>query len=99
MSLLLDAGAFIAYEHGSRVVQAFLERAWRNGEPVRTTTGVVAQVWRKPSTQAKLARLFKGVEELNFDAARARSTGVLLGHAKHFDVVDGSLVEAARDGD
>lgn len=55
MSLLLDAGALIAFDRGSRVVQAFLERAARGGEPVRTTAGVVAQVWRRPSVQSRVA--------------------------------------------
>ncbi len=45
MSLLLDAGALIAYERGSRTVQAFLERAYRQSDDVRTTTAVVAQSW------------------------------------------------------
>ncbi|MBX3192912.1 MAG: hypothetical protein KF819_38360 [Labilithrix sp.] len=99
MTLLLDAGAFIAFERGSRVVQAFLERAQRGGEPVRTTAGVVAQVWRRPAAQATLSRLLRGIEELPLESSGARRTGVLLGVAKRTDVVDGSLVDAARDGD
>lgn len=99
MSLLLDAGAFIAFERGSRVVQAFLERAQRRGEPVRTTTGVMAQIWRRPSVQARISRLVAGIEEFPLDGAGARRTGILLGSAKLSDVVDGSLVDAARDGD
>lgn len=99
MSLLLDAGAFIAFERGSRVIQAFLERAQRRGEPVRTTAGVVAQIWRRPSVQTRIARLLAGIEELPLDAAGARRTGILLDLAKFTDVVDGSLIDAARDGD
>ncbi|MBX3227445.1 MAG: hypothetical protein KIT84_13910 [Labilithrix sp.] len=89
----------IAFERGSRVVQAFLERAQRSGEQVRTTTGVVAQVWRRPAAQARLSRLLRGVEEVALDRDRARRTGVLLGAAHVDDVVDGSLVDAGRDGD
>lgn len=99
MSLMLDAGALIAYEHGDRVVQAFLERANRQGELVRTTTTVVAQVFRRPAAQAKLARLLRGVFEVALDSERARRTGILLQGAKRADVVDASLVEAVRDGD
>jgi hypothetical protein len=99
MSLFLDAGALIAFERGSRVVQAFLQRAHRNGEPVRTTTGVIAQVWRKPATQSALARLLTGVEERPFTSESARRTGILLGKARHADVVDAALIDAALDGD
>lgn len=99
MSLMLDAGALIAYERGDRVVQAFLERANRQGEPVRTTTTVVAQVFRRPAVQAKLARLLRGVFEIALDSERARRTGILLQSPRRADVVDASLVEAVRDGD
>jgi hypothetical protein len=99
MSLLLDTGALIAFERGSRVVQAFLERAHRSGQEVRTTVGVVAQAWRRPSAQAKLALLLKGLEEAPFESAAARRVGVLLGRAGIADVVDGALIDAARDGD
>lgn len=99
MSLLLDAGALIAFERGSRTVQAFLERAQRAGEPVRTTTTVIAQVFRKPAAQVALTRLLRGVDEQSLDGERARKTGALLSAAECSDVVDGSLVEAARDGD
>lgn len=99
MSLLLDAGALIAFERGSKVVQAFLERAHHNADPVRTTTGVIAQVWRKPSVQAKVTRLLKGVEEVALDSAKARRIGLLLARARVSDVVDGSLIDIAHDGD
>jgi predicted nucleic acid-binding protein len=99
LSLLLDAGALIAFERGSRTVQAFLERAQRAGEPVRTTTTVIAQVFRKPAAQVALTRLLRGVDEQSLDGERARKTGALLSAAECSDVVDGSLVEAARDGD
>jgi hypothetical protein len=80
-------------------VQAFLERAQRAGEPVRTTTTVIAQVFRKPAAQVALTRLLRGVDEQSLDGERARKTGALLSAAECSDVVDGSLVEAARDGD
>jgi hypothetical protein len=99
MSLVLDAGALIALDRGSRVVRAFLERAQRSSISVRTTTAVVAQVWRKRATQARLAMVLRGVEEIALDQAASRRIGELLGLAKRVDVVDGSLVDAARDGD
>ncbi|MGH9111420.1 MAG: hypothetical protein ACRDZN_03840 [Acidimicrobiales bacterium] len=99
MSLLLDAGALIAYERRSRTVQAFLERSERAGSDVRTTTAVVAQAWRDGARQARLALLLQGVEEIELASARARQIGELLRRARTSDVVDASIVDIARDGD
>ncbi len=99
MSLVLDAGALIAYERGSRTVQAFLERAHRQGEDVRTTTAVVAQTWHGDSKQARLATLLRGVDERDLTSDQARLVGRLLRQAGTADVVDGTIVDIANDGD
>ena len=99
MTLLLDAGALVAYERGDKIVQAHLERASRTGTSVRTTTGVVAQVWRNGSRQVRLGRLLRGVAEVELSRAQARRIGPLLGAAGRSDVVDASIVDAALDGD
>lgn len=99
MTLVLDAGALIAYEHGDRTVRAFLERAGRTRVEVRTTTGAVAQVWRDGARQARLTLLLKGLLEVELTRERARRIGMLLRHADERDVIDGSIVEAAVDGD
>ena len=99
MSLVLDAGALIAYERGSRTVQAFLERASRSGEDVRTSTAVVAQAWHGDPKQARLALLLHGVDERALTRERARSVGRLLRQAAMTDVVDGTVVDIAGDGD
>ena len=99
MSLLVDAGACIAFERGDRVVQAFLLKALQTGEVVRTTTAVVAQVWRGGGRQARLAQLLRGVEEVELTAPRARAVGALLAKARTTDIADATLVELAHDGD
>ncbi|MGH9230429.1 MAG: hypothetical protein ACRD07_17185 [Acidimicrobiales bacterium] len=99
MSLVLDAGALIAYEHGSRTVQAFLERASRSGEDVRTSTAVVAQAWHGDPKQARVALLLHGVDERALTSERARSVGQLLRQAAMTDVIDGAVVDIASDGD
>ncbi len=99
MTLVLDAGALIAYENGDRTVRAFLERARRDGIDVRTTTGVVAQVWRNGARQARLTLLLRGVLEIELTAEQARCVGTLLGRTRLHDVIDGSVVDAAVDGD
>jgi hypothetical protein len=99
VTLVLDAGALIAYERGSRIVQAHLERTWRAGEVSRTSTGVVAQVWRDGARQARVALLLRGVDEVELTGARARRVGRLLHAAEATDVVDASIVELCHDGD
>ncbi len=99
MTLGLDAGALMAYEHGDRTVRAFLERASRTGVDVRTTTGAVAQVWRDGARQARLTLLLQGLREVELTRDRARRVGTLLGRAGRRDVIDGSIVDAAVDGD
>ena len=99
MTLVLDAGALIAYEHGDRTVRAFLERAGQTGVDVRTTTGAVAQVWRNGARQARLILLLQGLLEVELTRERARRIGTLLGQAGHRDVIDGSIVDATVDGD
>lgn len=99
MTLVLDAGALIAYEDGDRTVRAFLERASRTGVDVRTTTGAVAQVWRNGARQARLTLLLQGLLEVELTRDRARRVGTLLGRAGRRDVIDGSIIDAAVDGD
>jgi len=98
--VVLDAGALIAVERGSRAVQALLERVKARG----TTTmlvpaGVVAEVWRDGARQARIAKLLAAAETrvVALDEARARAAGVLLGKAGTADVVDASVVICARE--
>lgn len=99
MTLVLDAGALLAYERGDRTVRAFLVRAHTVGRDVRTTAGVVAQVWRDGARQVPLVRLLKGVDEVALDQAAARRIGRLLAATGVADVIDGSVIDAAVEGD
>jgi len=99
VSLILDAGAFIAYERGNRVVRAFLMAAADSGDAVKTSTAVVAQVWRQSSRQVALGRLLRGVEEVPLTPERARAAGTLLARARSVDVVDAAVVEMSQNGD
>ena len=99
MALLLDAGALIAYDRRSVYVVALIESAQRKGVVVRTSTAVVAQVWRDGARQARLARLLVGVDELELTKKASRAIGLLLAASGTSDVVDAGLVEIASDGD
>ena len=60
--------------------------------------GVVGQVWRGGGRQVRLARLLnaRGVVVESLTDAGARAAGVLCGNAGTRDVVDASVVLAAR---
>ena len=98
MSLLLDAGALIALEKRNRLIGATLELARRERIPVRTSAGVVAQVWRGGPRQANLARVLGGVQTIAVTLDAAKQVGVLLGTGPR-DVIDAHVALLAHDGD
>ena len=63
--LVLDAGAFVAVERGSRDIVALVKRERLAGRPPVTSGSVVAQVWRGGSgRQAPVTRLLAGPTSL-----------------------------------
>lgn len=98
MSLILDAGALIAVERGDRDTATVIEVARREQRSVTVPAGVVGQAWRGGSRQARLARLLNARDVLiePLTDASARSAGVLCGTAGTDDVIDASVVLAAR---
>lgn len=57
-------------------------------------------MWRGGAgRQANLARALAGVETVPLDDALGRRAGVLLGRARHDDVIDAAVVLLAGDGD
>jgi hypothetical protein len=100
VSLLLDAGAFLAVERGDRHVAALVKQERRAERAPSTNGGVVAQVWRGGSgRQAGLARLLAGVRVAPLDELLGRRAGVLLGLSGRSDAIDAALVALATDGD
>jgi hypothetical protein len=100
MTLVLDAGAFIAVERLDRDVIALIKRERLSGRVPVTHAGVVGQVWRGgQGRQANLARLLAGVEVVALDDRLGRRSGVLLSRTGTRDVIDGALALLAQDGD
>jgi hypothetical protein len=98
--LVLDAGAFIAAERGSKYVAALVKRERECGRVPITNGTVVAQVWRGGSgKQAPVARLLAGVEVVPVDDHLGRRAGLLLARCGTSDVVDASVICLAQDGD
>ena len=99
MTLVLDAGAFLAVERGDRRVMALLKRELLEGRAPRSHGGVVGQIWRGGARQAQLARLLRATEIEPLDLELGRRAGELLGRAKERDVLDAAVVLLGADGD
>jgi hypothetical protein len=98
LGVSLDAGALIAIEAGKRGLIALVEDTLRSGRDVHVVAGVVAQVWRKGASQARLSRVLnaRGVVVAPLDDLTARAVGELCGRSGHSDVVDAHVVLHAR---
>jgi hypothetical protein len=100
VTLVLDAGAFLAVERGERDVFALIKRERLSGRSPMTHGGVVAQVWRGGrGRQAEVARLLHGVDISTLDDELGRRAGVLIGQTGTSDAIDAALVCIAYDGD
>jgi hypothetical protein len=98
--LVLDAGAFVAVEHGSRDVVALIKRERLAGRSPVTSGGVVAQVWRGGSgRQLPVARLLAGTDVAPIDDPLGRRAGTLLGRSGQSDAIDAAVICLAVDGD
>ncbi|MGH8889669.1 MAG: PIN domain-containing protein [Acidothermaceae bacterium] len=99
-SVTLDAGALIALEKNDERIRALFDRALsRNAVRAFVPAGVVAQVWRGGSKQARLAILLSdpATTVVPLDSERAQAAGVLCGFARTSDIVDASVVLCARE--
>lgn len=100
MSLLLDAGAFLAVERGDRDIVALVKRERLAQRSPLSHGGVVAQIWRGGAgRQASVARLLAGVDVRALDEELGKKAGVLLARSGGDDAVDAALVCLAADGD
>lgn len=99
MSVLLDAGAFIAMESGYQPMERWLKGARQSRIPLKTHGGVVAQVWRGGRDQARLARALQMVETVPLNEELGRQAGLLLARSGLSDAIDAALVAMAEHGD
>lgn len=96
---VLDTGALVAFERADRRILAIVARALEHGDNLFVPAGVVAQAWRDGSRQTRLARLLGSslCEVVELDDHRARAAGQLCGVSGTVDIVDSSIVVAARE--
>jgi len=98
MTAVLDSGALIAIDRRDRKIGAMLRVLNREGVPVHTSAGVVAQVWRGGRQQVNLARVLPGVDVAALDDAAAKKVGQLLGTSGTSDLVDAHVVLLVQPG-
>lgn len=100
MTLVLDAGAFVAVERGERGLAALLKAELAARRVPVTHGAVIGQVWRGGAgRQAPVARLLAATEVVAVDDALGRQAGLLLARTGLADVVDAALVLLASDDD
>jgi hypothetical protein len=96
--LVLDAGALIQFERGDRRTRVLVEEATNAKALLAIPAGVLGQVWRDGSKQARLAALLKGRDTIvePLDKAAAQAAGAASGQAGTVDVIDATVVLIAR---
>jgi hypothetical protein len=100
MTLILDAGAFVAAERGDHRMFALMKAERLAGRTPVTHGGIVGQVWRGGSgRQVPIARLLDTVEVEPLDDELGRRTGALLKLTGGRDVIDAAVVLLACDSD
>lgn len=99
--VVLDAGALISLERGDRMARAWVLLAERGDLSLVTSSGVIAQVWRGGSRQARLSKLLASelVAERPLDRNASRRVGALAALQGTSDVVDGHVALLALDED
>jgi hypothetical protein len=96
---VLDTGFLVGFECNDRRVVAMALRALEHRDSFVVPAGVVAQSWRSGCRQTRLARLLGSplCEVVPLDDRRARAAGQLCGVSGTSDVIDASVVVAARE--
>jgi hypothetical protein len=94
-TIVLDSGAFLAFERWDRQMIELLATADENNDLVVIPAAVVAECWRRPA-RAQAAKLLLGANEVAaLTERRARSVGELLGDAGIAHIADGSVADLA----
>lgn len=97
-AIVLDAGALIAFERADPRMRSLVAEALRGRVTLVVPAGVVAQVSRDGARQVPLRALLRGphTKVVPLDLLTAEAAGTLCGRARTSDVVDASVVLAAR---
>lgn len=94
---VLDTGALIAIERGERSLLVLIAEARLAGHVLTVPAGCVAQAWRSPARQARLASFLRlpNVAIVALDDEDARLVGLLLARARTTDIADAHVALCA----
>jgi predicted nucleic acid-binding protein len=98
VGVVFDTGALIAVDRGDRAIAVLLAEARRTSAVITVPAGCVAQAWRSPARQARIAVLLRQrhVEVVALDDDDARRVGLLLAATSTSDVIDGHVAVCAH---
>lgn len=96
--VVFDTGALIALDRGDRALTILVGEARRANHPITIPAGCVAQAWRNPARQARLAAFLRlpNVKIVALDDEEARLVGLLLARAHAKDIADGHVALCAH---
>lgn len=95
---VFDTGALIALDRGVRDVVVLVAEARRGQDTITVPAACVAQAWRSPTRQARLAGFLRSpnVDVVALDDTEARRIGLLLAGTRTKDVVDAHVAICAH---
>lgn len=98
--VVFDTGGLIALERNKREVVVLVAEAKRSNDTLVVPAGCVAQAWRDPRRQTRIAAFLRmpNVDVVPLDDEEARRVGLLLAAAKATDTVDGHVALCALRG-
>jgi hypothetical protein len=96
--VVFDTGALIALERQAREVVVLVAEARSAHDVITVPAACVAQAWRAPARQARLAAFLRlpNVDIAALDDAEARRIGLLLARTRAKDVVDAHVAICAH---
>lgn len=96
--VVFDTGALIAVDRGDRALAVLVSEARRSKSVITVPAGCVAQAWRHPRRQARVATLLRQpeVRVVALDDRESRHIGLLLAATGCTDVVDGHVAVCAH---
>jgi hypothetical protein len=97
-TIVLDAGALVAFERGDARMRALVREALRTGSTLVVPAGVVGRVWRDGARHPTLRALLRAPTTVvpPFDQVLAEAAGVLCGKTGTSDATAASVVLLAR---
>jgi len=97
--VIIDSSPLIELDRGGKKLLLLIREAMRRDEPIVTSHGVLAQVFRDPARQARLSRVVSAGDIVVRPIDDGRAVGVALALSNTSDVVDGSVALLALAND